>query len=58
MAAKLLQAVSSVMDCFELAREFRTLDMWAAPYDLTALGLGSGVVAGPRKRQSSVRETS
>jgi hypothetical protein len=27
-----------VADCFELAREIRTLDMRASPYDLTALG--------------------
>ena len=39
-AHKLLPLVSSdlVMDCFELAREIRALDMRAAPYDLTELG--------------------
>jgi hypothetical protein len=29
----------TVADCFELAREIRTLDMRASPYDLTELGL-------------------
>jgi hypothetical protein len=28
-----------VVDCFELARDVRTLDMRASPYDLAALGL-------------------
>lgn len=39
-AHKLVPAVSSdlVMDCFELARDIRSLDMRAAPYDLTELG--------------------
>ncbi|MBW8729414.1 MAG: 3-methyladenine DNA glycosylase, partial [Terrabacter sp.] len=39
-AHKLVPAVSSdvVMDCFELARDIRTLDMRAAPYDLSELG--------------------
>ncbi|MEO6999430.1 MAG: 3-methyladenine DNA glycosylase [Terracoccus sp.] len=39
-AYKLVPAVSSslVMDCFELAREIRGLDMRAAPYDLRDLG--------------------
>ena len=39
-AHKLTPAVPSelVMDCFELAREVRELDMRAAPYDLTELG--------------------
>ena len=27
-----------VMDCFDLAREIRVLDMRASPYDLSALG--------------------
>ncbi len=37
---KLVPAVSSdlVMDCFDLARQIRTLDMRAAPYDLRGLG--------------------
>ena len=39
-AHKLVPAVSSdlVLDCFELARDIRTLDMRAAPYDLRELG--------------------
>ena len=39
-AYKLTPAVPSelVVDCFELAREIRTLDMRASPYDLTAWG--------------------
>jgi hypothetical protein len=39
-AHKLVPAVSSelVMDCFELARDIRALDMRAAPYDLRELG--------------------
>jgi hypothetical protein len=39
-AHKLVPAVSSdvVMDCLELARDIRTLDMRAAPYDLRELG--------------------
>ncbi|MGW6129647.1 hypothetical protein ACWFNE_06440 [Cellulomonas sp. NPDC055163] len=27
-----------VLDCFELARDVRTLDMQASPYDVTSLG--------------------
>jgi hypothetical protein len=39
-AGKLLPAVPSelVMDCFDLAREVRELDMRASPYDLRELG--------------------
>ena len=39
-ATKLTPAISSelVMDCFELAREIRELDMRASPYDLRELG--------------------
>ena len=39
-AYELLPVVSSdlVMDCFELARDIRVLDMRASPYDLDALG--------------------
>ena len=33
-----------VADCFELAREIRTLDMRASPYDFTALGLAPVLV--------------
>jgi hypothetical protein len=39
-AHKLVPAIASdlVMDCFELARDIRSLDMRAAPYDLRELG--------------------
>ena len=39
-AHKLVPVVPSdlVMDCFDLARDIRALDMRAAPYDLSALG--------------------
>ncbi|WP_433160219.1 3-methyladenine DNA glycosylase [Kribbella sp. CA-247076] len=39
-ASKLMPFVPSalVLDCFELARDIRTLDMRASPYDLAALG--------------------
>ncbi len=39
-ACKLMPFVpgSLVLDCFELARDIRTLDMRASPYDLSALG--------------------
>jgi hypothetical protein len=39
-AMKLSPAVPSelTMDCFDLAREIRVLDMRASPYDLRALG--------------------
>ncbi|SER69180.1 hypothetical protein SAMN05216199_0899 [Pedococcus cremeus] len=40
LAYKLSPAVPSdlIMDCFDVAREIRELDMRASPYDLTALG--------------------
>jgi hypothetical protein len=40
-AYKLSPLVASelVVDCFELARDIRTVDMRASPYDLRALGL-------------------
>ena len=39
-AYQLVPVVSSdlVMDCFDLARDIRVLDMRASPYDLSALG--------------------
>jgi hypothetical protein len=39
-AGKLMPFTPSalVLDCFELARDIRTLDMRASPYDLSALG--------------------
>jgi len=39
-AGKLMPFTPSalLLDCFELARDIRTLDMQASPYDLSALG--------------------
>jgi hypothetical protein len=39
-AAKLMPAVPGelLLDCFRLAREIRTLDMQASPYDVSSLG--------------------
>ncbi len=39
-----------VADCFELAREIRTLDMRASPYDLAALGYPPVPVETPEGR--------
>jgi hypothetical protein len=39
-----------VADCFELARDVRTLDMQAAPYDLRGLGLDPVRVETPEGR--------
>lgn len=40
VGVKLVPAISSdlLMDCFELARDIRALDMRASPYDLRKLG--------------------
>lgn len=40
VGVKLVPAISSelLMDCFELARDIRSLDMRASPYDLRSLG--------------------
>ncbi|GAA0613755.1 3-methyladenine DNA glycosylase [Kribbella sandramycini] len=38
---------SLVLDCFELARDIRTLDMRASPYDLTALGYSPVAIETP-----------
>jgi hypothetical protein len=48
-AYKLSPAVPSdlVADCFDLAREIRTLDMRAAPYDLRELGYESVAIETP-----------
>jgi len=56
-AYKLLPLVPSelVVDCFELAREIRTLDMRASPYDLTSLGLTPVPVETPEGRAEYVR---
>jgi hypothetical protein len=44
-----------VADCFGLAREIRTLDMRASPYDLTDLGLDPLHVERPEGRTEYVR---
>jgi hypothetical protein len=44
----------TVADCFELAREIRTLDMRASPYDLTALDLAPVPVETPEGRAEYV----
>ena len=51
-AMKLAPAVPSslVMDCFDLAREIRELDMRASPYDLRALGYVPVAIETPRGR--------
>jgi hypothetical protein len=51
-AMKLSPAVPSrlVMDCFDLAREIRELDMRASPYDLSALGYVPVAIETPQGR--------
>jgi hypothetical protein len=44
-----------VADCFGLAREIRTLDMRASPYDLTSLGLDPIAVETPEGRAEYVQ---
>jgi hypothetical protein len=44
-----------VADCFELAREIRTLDMRASPYDLTSIGLEPLLVETPEGRVEYIR---
>ncbi len=45
-----LVSAELVGDCFALAREIRTLDMRASPYDLAALGYPSVPVETPEGR--------
>jgi hypothetical protein len=45
-----------IADCFALAREIRTLDMRASPYDLTGLGLVPIGVETPEGRAEYVRQ--
>src|SRR5436305_2169309 len=45
-----------IADCFDLAREIRTLDMRASPYDLTGLGLAPIRVETPEGRAEYVRQ--
>lgn len=44
-----------VLDAFELAKEIRTLDMEASPYDVRALGYGVVPIETPRGRAEYVR---
>ena len=53
-AYKLVPLVASV-DCFVLAREIRTLDMRASPYDLTGIGLEPVRIETPDGRAEYVR---
>jgi len=48
-AGKLMPFAPSalVLDCFELARDIRTLDMRASPYDLSALGYDAIAIETP-----------
>jgi hypothetical protein len=57
-AYKLSPLVSGelVADCFALAREIRTLDMRASPYDLTAQGLTAIAVETVRGRAEYARQ--
>ena len=56
-AFKLAPAIPSelVMDCFDLAREIRELDMRASPYDLTALGYEPVPIETPDGKAEYVR---
>ena len=55
-AAKLLPFTPGelLLDCFELARDIRELDMRASPYDLTALGYDPVPVETPAGKQTYV----
>lgn len=44
-----------IADCFELAREIRTLDMRASPYDLTSVGLESLLIETADGRAEYIR---
>lgn len=49
-----LTASELVVDCFELARDIRVLDMRASPYDLSALGYDPVRVETPEGKQEYV----
>jgi hypothetical protein len=55
-AAKLVPAVPGelLLDCFELAREIRTLDMQASPYDVSSLGEPAVAIETPAGRAEYV----
>jgi hypothetical protein len=57
-AYKLAPATPSelVVDCFELARDVRSLDMRASPYDFSALGYPPVPIETPEGRAEYVRE--
>ncbi len=57
-AYKLAPLVASelVADCFSFAREVRTLDMQASPYDLSGLGLHSLPIETPEGRAEYIRQ--
>lgn len=57
VAHRLLPFVEAtvVLDCFELAREIRTTDMEASPYDLTAFGYEPLPVETPEGKAEYVR---
>ena len=50
-----LVAGELVVECFELARDIRTVDMMASPYDLSALGLSPVRVETPGGRAEYTR---
>jgi hypothetical protein len=50
-----LIASELVVECFELARDIRTVDMQASPYDLSALGLAPVQVETPAGRAEYIR---
>jgi hypothetical protein len=43
-----------LLDCFELAREIRTLDMRASPYDVSSLGESAVAIETPEGRAEYV----
>jgi hypothetical protein len=57
-AYKLSPLVDSdlVADAFALARDIRTLDMRASPYDLSALGLDPVMIESPQGRAQYAQE--
>lgn len=43
-----------LLDCFELAREIRTTDMQASPYDVTSYGLAPVAIETPEGKAEYV----
>ena len=56
-SAKLVPAVPGdlLLDCFELARDVRTLDMQASPYDVSSLGEPAVAIETPAGKAEYVR---